>query len=66
MQKSQNRDDVLTTRSNLQLAFEVLQDQAPNYIDFIETLRKVIQASGDRLTVIRKEPVQNEAPAAPV
>jgi hypothetical protein len=65
LQKSQNRDDVLTTRSNLQLAFEVLQDQAPNYIDFIQTLRNVIQASGDRLTVIREEPIQNEPAPAP-
>jgi len=64
LQKSQNRDDVMTTRANLQLAFEVLQDQAPAYIDMTQTLRKVITASGDRLTVIREEPLAPTAPAA--
>ncbi len=62
LQKSQNRDDVLTSRSNLSMAFEVLQDQAASYVDMTATLENHIRASGDRLTVIRKEPLQNEAP----
>jgi hypothetical protein len=65
LQKSQNRDDVLTTRANLQLAFEILQDQVPTYVDITQTLRNVIQASGDRLIVINKEPLQNEPAPVP-
>lgn len=64
LQKAQNQDDLLTTRSNLDLAFGVLQDQAPNVIDMMATFKNIKKASGDQLMVIRDEEVTNEAPVA--
>lgn len=63
LQKAQNQDKVMVTRSNLGLAFEVLQDQTPNYVDLAKTLENVRKASGDELLVVNKEPTG--APAAP-
>lgn len=60
LQKAQNQDDLLTTRSNLDLAFAVLQDQAPAVIDMMATFENIRKASGDQLLVIREE---DEAPS---
>lgn len=68
LQKAQNNDKVMTTRANLDLAFNVLQDQTVRFIDPIATLRNVVTASGDELLVIRQEeqPLEPAAqPAAP-
>lgn len=64
MQKAQNQDQVMISRSNLDLAFSVLQDQLPTVVDPVATLKKIVKTSGDTLTQIRDEQVQPEAPAA--
>lgn len=64
MQKAQNQDQVMIARSNLDMAFAVLQDQTVNVIDPVGTLKNIVKASGDTLTVVRDEQVQPEAPAA--
>lgn len=64
LQKAQNLDDVLVARSNLALATEVAagMQQGPGaIIDLVPTFQGIVEASGDRLTKIRKE----EAPVAP-
>ena len=68
LQKAQNSDQVLTTRSNLDMAFGVLQDRTAEFIDPIATLKNIVDASGDRLMVIRDEQQQEqpvEPPSAP-
>lgn len=64
LQKSQNQDQVMISRSNLDLAFGVFQDQVNTFIDPVETFRKIVSASGDELTVVRDEqqmPQEGEA-----
>lgn len=63
MQKAQNQDQVMIARSNLDLAFTILQDQLPNVVDPVATLKAIVKTSGDTLTVVRDEQVQPEAPA---
>lgn len=63
LQKAQNQDKVMVTRSNLELGFATFQDQLSTVVDPLETFKKIIKASGDELTVLQKE--QNVAPAAP-
>ena len=63
MQKSQNQDQVMLARSNLGLAFEILQDQLPTVVDPVATLKKIVKVSGDTLTQIRDEQVMPEGPA---
>ena len=65
LQKAQNQDKVMVSRSNLDLGFAVLQDQLPNVIDPVETMKNIVKASGDELTVVRKEPVEQQPPASP-
>jgi hypothetical protein len=62
LQKAQNQDKVMVTRSNLDLGFSVFQDQLGQIVDPVATFKNIVKASGDELTVIAKE--QN-APAAP-
>lgn len=63
LQKAQNQDKVMVTRSNLDLAMTLLQDQLPNFVDVLATLEDVKKASGDELLKLHKEP-QNVAPPA--
>ncbi len=62
LQKAQNQDKVMVARSNLDLAIQALQDQAPAAVDFISTLKNIVRASGDELTVIKEE---MDVPAPP-
>lgn len=67
LQKAQNQDKVLITRSNLDLAVATFGDQVPSVVNLAETLKRVIKASGDELLVLAeppKEKVPNE-PAPP-
>ncbi|MGL6210512.1 MAG: portal protein, partial [Paracoccaceae bacterium] len=64
LQKAQNHDKVMTTRSNLDLAAALLADQLPQYVDVIGTLKAVAKFSDDELLKIHAEP-QQEAPVAP-
>lgn len=63
LQKAQNQDKVMTTRSNLELAFNTFQDQVGNFIDPVKTFANVIKTSGDDLMVLRDEETQPEQPA---
>ena len=64
LQKAQNQDKVMVTRSNLDLAMTLLQDQLPNFVDVLATLEDVKKASGDELLKLHKEPQNVAAPAA--
>lgn len=66
LQKSQNQDQVMISRGNLDLAFAVYQDRVEEFIDPVGTFQNIVRASGDTLTVIREEQQQapNEAPPA--
>jgi len=69
LQKAQNQDKVMVTRSNLDLAVQMLQDQAPAVIDMVATMRNIVKTSGDELTVIKDkmdapQAAQPPAPAA--
>lgn len=57
LQKAQNQDKVMVTRSNLDLALTLLgPEQAPTYIDIPTTLENVRKASGDELLAVIEEP----------
>jgi len=61
LQKAQNQDKVMVTRSNLDLAFSIFQDQVGEVVDMRSTMKKVVKVSGDQLTVIREEAPPQEA-----
>lgn len=63
LQKAQNQDKVMVARSNLDLAFSVLADQTASVIDPVATMKNIVKASGDELTVIRKEQLPPEGAA---
>ncbi len=63
LQKAQNQDKVMTSRSNLDLAFSVFQDQVGNFVDPVKTFQNIVKSSGDDLTVIRDEEAQPEGAA---
>jgi hypothetical protein len=66
LMKAQNQDKVMVSRSNLDMAFSVLQDQAGTVVDMVATMKNIVKASGDELTVIRDEqemPPDATAPA---
>jgi hypothetical protein len=65
LQKAQNQDQVMVARSNLDMAFSILQDQTVNVIDPIATMKNIVKASGDELTVVRTEQALNAPAAAP-
>lgn len=52
LQKAQNQDQVMVSRSNLDTAFAVAGEMTPQIIDLHSTLKKHIDASGDKLTVL--------------
>ena len=57
LQKAQNQDKVMITRSNLDLVIGVLgPEQAPNFINMAETLTNLVRMSGDEIMVINEEP----------
>ena len=62
LQKAQNQDQVMVARSNLDLAFAVLQERTIEVIDPIASLKAIVKASGDTLTKVRDEQVTNAAP----
>lgn len=63
LQKAQNQDKVMVARSNLDLAFQILQDQTSTVIDPVETFKNIVRASGDELTAVRDEQLVPDAPA---
>lgn len=64
LQKAQNQDKVMVTRSNLDLALGMLGPEGvPQFINVPETLENIRRASGDELLSVNEEPVS--APAAP-
>lgn len=62
LQKAQNQDKVMTTKSNLDTAVGFMGDQVVSFIDARATMKNILKASGDELTVIAKE--QDAPPAA--
>jgi hypothetical protein len=64
LQKAANQDKVLTARSNLELGFNVFQDQLFNIVDPIGTFTGIVATSGDELTKVRKEAPPQEDPNA--
>lgn len=62
LQKAQNQDMVMTTRSNLELGVSVFGEAFPQIVDGRATYKKIIKASGDELTVISEG--EEIAPAA--
>lgn len=64
LQKAQNSDKVMTTRSNLDLAFNIFQEQTPSIVDGIKTFQKIVDASGDELLTLQ-EVQANEPPSEP-
>lgn len=65
LQKAQNQDQVMVAKSNLEMAFGILREQTANVLDPIQTLKNIVKASGDELTVVRDEQVMQDAAAAP-
>jgi hypothetical protein len=61
LQKAQNQDKVMVSKSNLSTAFEVFGEAMPQVVDVAATMKNHIQASGDELTVIREQD-PNETP----
>jgi len=67
LQKAQNLDEVMVTRSNLDLAMQTFGPEAAmQIIDPIATFKGVVKTSGDKLTKIRDEQAQPQgAPSGP-
>lgn len=55
LQKAQNQDKVMVTRSNLDLGAAVFGEAFGQIVDPVGTFEKIVRASGDELTVIAKE-----------
>lgn len=55
LQKAQNQDKVMVSRSNLDMIFGFAGDQTGNVVDLLATAKNIIKTSGDELTVIKKE-----------
>lgn len=65
LQKAQNQDQVMVSRSNLDLGVAMLGPEGfGQVVDPIQTMKNVVKASGDTLTVIRDEEQNVEAPPA--
>jgi len=58
LQKAQNQDKVMISRSNLDLGVQAFGEAFPEVIDVVKTFENIIEASGDELTAIKtqKEP----------
>lgn len=64
LQKAQNQDKVLITRSNLDLAMGVAGDQVGQFVDLKATFERIVETSGDELMTLRKEEQPVEPPAS--
>jgi hypothetical protein len=65
LQKAQNQDKVMITRSNLDLALGMLGPEGvPQFINVPTTLENIRRASGDELLAVNEEPAVAPAPAA--
>lgn len=63
LQKAQNQDKVMVSKANLDTAFAVFGEALPQVVDVAATMQNHIEASGDDLTVIRKEePATDDTP----
>jgi len=63
LQKAQNQDKVMVTRSNLDLAFSTLGPEVTaQVVDVPTTFKNIKKASGDELLVINTEPPVAAAP----
>ncbi|GGE29962.1 hypothetical protein GCM10011360_17540 [Primorskyibacter flagellatus] len=58
LQKAQNQDKVMVSRSNLELGAGVFGEAFGQAIDVIGSFKNIVKASGDELTVVRDEPAQ--------
>jgi hypothetical protein len=68
LQRSQNQDKAMVSRSNLELGIGVFGEAFPQLVDMVATFQNHINATGDELTVIRQQPVeppQDETQAPP-
>jgi hypothetical protein len=62
LQKAQNQDKVLITRSNLELAINIAGEQVGQIIDLQGTFAKIVDASGDELIQFQKKEGNNGPP----
>ncbi|WP_065321774.1 portal protein [Tritonibacter mobilis] len=62
LQKAQNQDKVMVSKSNLSTAFEVFGEGVGQVVDVAATMENHIRVSGDELTVIRKQDPNETAP----
>ena len=65
LQKAQNQDKVLVSKSNLDTAFAVFGESLPQVIDMGATIQNHIDTSGDELTVVAQQQTTNEPPDTP-
>lgn len=66
LQKAQNQDQVMISRSNLELGVSMLGEGFAQVVDPITTMKNIVRASGDSLTAVRDEMEQpSEQPAPP-
>ncbi|MFV1626851.1 portal protein [Phaeobacter sp. JH20_02] len=56
LQKAQNQDKVMVSKSNLDTGFAVFGEAMGEYVDVPATLRNHIRVSGDELTVLKEGP----------
>ena len=64
LQKAQNQNKVLTTRSNLDLAAAAFGDALPQVVDVMQTMKNITKVSGDELLAFNEQE-QNAAPTPP-
>lgn len=63
LQKAQNQDQVMVSRSNLDMAMGAFGPEAAvQFIDPVQTFKNIVEKSGDKLTVIREQEMPNETP----
>jgi hypothetical protein len=66
LQRAQDQDQALTARANLDGMMQTLGPEGVmRIVDTIETWKNVVKATGDKLTVIRDEPVAPPEAAPP-
>ena len=66
LQKAQNQDKVMVSRSNLDLGAGAFGEAFGQVIDLVGTFENIIEASGDELTVVKKQDeIENEAAPPP-
>jgi hypothetical protein len=65
LQKAQNQDQVMVSRSNLDLAFSVMGEGVNEVVDMRKTFRNIVKTSGDQLTEINDEQAPSQEQNAP-